>query len=258
VSLPLSNISSWSGGGGSPQQITADSNYPFAGRQFGGGTRSTIRGTRAFGSGYPYGVTDNSTIAGRPFPYGVWPIYWGNNITGSDEYGPGLDPIRPGGPLVIQAIVNSTSNETYYHITDRDTALAIMTSFVTWCHVTPAWPTIYEPGNSTNTIGIENVIQYYRASSYALAVEAYNNTRALNSSTDTSNADFDPLPDFVTNSTFRQCLDGVIANALPIIDGNLKHSYLGLILGRIFGILGYPILVVLWSVWQKIGHYFSN
>jgi hypothetical protein len=199
-------------------------------------------------------VTNNSTIAGRPFPYGVWPIYWGNNITGSDEYGLGLDPIRPGGPLVIQAIVNSKSNETYYHITDRDTALAMMTSFVTWCHVTPAWPTIYEPGNSTNTIGIENVIQYYRASSYALAFAGYNNSRALNSSTEASDADSDPLPDSVTNSTFRQCIDGVIANALPIIDGPSKHSYLGLILGLVLGIFGGPALLILWRVLALIWH----
>jgi hypothetical protein len=196
-------------------------------------------------------VTNNNTIAGRPFPYGVWPLYWGNNTAGSDEYGPDLDPIRPGGPLVIQTLApmpniwNVTSGEVYYHITDRDTALAIMESFVTWCHVKPAWPEIYEPGNSSNSIGIENVIQYYRASSYALAFQEYNNSFARNATAPYDESD--PLPSLVEYSPFRQCLDHVVANAIPIVDGPPpKENYVGLIVGLVVSIFWIPIVMGLW------------
>ena len=86
-------------GGGANWTISNDTSHPFAGREFGGGTRSDMRGTRVFGSGYTYGVNDTSTLAGRAFPYGVWPLYWGDGFMGTDEYGSVLDVIRPGGQL---------------------------------------------------------------------------------------------------------------------------------------------------------------
>lgn len=253
------NISSWSGGGGPIQSITDDSGHPFAGRRFAGGDRSTIRGTRAFGSGYPYGNDDPNTVAGRPFPYGVWPLYWGDNFKGSAEYGAHLDTVRPGGPLVIQLIApikghwETSSDEVYYIITDKDTALAMMTSFATWCHVVPEWPKIYEPDNPNNTIGVQNVVRYYRASSFALAFEGYTNAFALNTTTEASLDESTPLPDLVTDSNFYQCVEGVIANAIPIINGLHKKSNLGLILGVIFGIFGAPILICffIFGMWLK-------
>jgi hypothetical protein len=64
-----------SNGGGSPWDISNDTNHPFAGRQFGGAERRDLNGTQIFGSGYPYGNGNRTTIAGRPFPFGLWPIY---------------------------------------------------------------------------------------------------------------------------------------------------------------------------------------
>ncbi|PVG01617.1 hypothetical protein CPB86DRAFT_781415 [Serendipita vermifera] len=248
------NVSSWSGGGGQKLNISTDSFHPFAGREFGGGDRSTIRGTRAFGSGYPYGKNDSSTISGRPFPYGVWPLYWGQNIKGSDEYGSQFDTVRPGGPLVIQAISsttahwNVTNDETYYMLTDRDTAIAIMTSFVTTCHVTPVWPEIFDPGNSP--IKIENVIQYYRASSCALGFKGYNNSHALNTTTEATYAESDPLPEVIMYSPFHHCIDSVMADALPIMDRPPKKTNkVKMILIIVFSIFGLPIL---WGIWALI------
>jgi hypothetical protein len=248
------NISSWSGGGGPILNISDDSSHPFAGRSFGGATRDRLRGTRAFGSGYPYGNISSTTISGRPFPFGVWPLWWGQNFMGSDEYGPQLDTVRPGGLLVVQPVTstdptwnNITSEETYHIVADRDTNLAIMTSIVTWCHATPLWATIFDP--ETSPIKPENVIQYYRASSFALAFKGYNNTFARQVNTEAPITDSTPLPDFVEYSPFRNCVDGVIMDALPIVDSQpADDGGLGTTLGIVFGIFGIPILCFFWCI----------
>lgn len=172
---------------------------------------------------------------------------------GSDEYGPHLDPIRPGGLLVVQPVTSTTkewstltSEETYWIVTDRDTNLAIMTSIVTWCRATPMWPTIFDP--ETSPVKLENVFQYYRASSFALAFKGYNNTFAREPNTGATIEQSTPLPDVLKTSQFLQCVDGVIMDALPIVDGPPADDgdNLGEILGIVFGIFGIPILVFLW------------
>lgn len=239
-------MSSWSGGGGPRLKLPDDSSlWPFAGREFGGGDRSTIYGSRTFGSGYPYGVTSNQSISSRPFPYGVWPIYWGSNYTGSDEYGPSLDPFRPGGQLVTIP-VSKTSSETYYLVGDRDSAILVMTSMVTWCHAIPAWPSLFDP-TSLTSVRPENIIQYYRASSFALAYLGYNNTFALNN-TSTEATESDPLPNDILNSTFRSCVDAAIADAIPILDQPRKKTPVGVTIGIVFGIFGIPCLIGLYMI----------
>jgi hypothetical protein len=228
--------------------VQSDSNHPFAGREFGSSGRGTLKGTQIFGSGYPYGNTDNSTIAGQPFPYGLWPIYWGDNITGSDEYGAALGGLRPGGQLVTIPLktqtqyYNVTDEETYYLIGDRDSVLFMMISLVTSCHVTPAWPSKFNPGSPNSTVKIESVIQYYRASSFALVYLQYNNTAALGNR-NTESTESTPLPDVVVYSSFRHCIDDVIMDALAIMDQASDEGSLGGILGPIFGTLGIPILL---------------
>jgi len=246
-------MDAWSGGGGGQWQIQNDSFHPFAGRAFGGATRKSIKGTGVFGSGYPYGGTDNSTVSGRPFPFGVWPIYWGDNFMGSDEYGPQYDGFRPGGQLVTIQVKsqpnhgNITENDIYYTVGDRDSSLAIMVSFVTWCNAVPAWPTKFQPTSPNSTVQIENVINYYRASTFALASTNYNNTFARNATTDPNGST--PLPDTIKYSQFWQCLDGVVSNALIIMNQPPpKPTPLGVTLGIVFGILGIPILMFLWWI----------
>ncbi|KAG8762723.1 hypothetical protein FRC15_008397, partial [Serendipita sp. 397] len=124
----------WGGGGGKFVTISKDSKHPFQGRTFGGAKRKEIRGTRAFGSGYPYGVGNQSTIARRPFPFGVWPLYWDQNFMDSSEYGPQYDAIRPGGFLAYAPLrttkdhFNVTENEVYYAVGDRESLLLTMIS----------------------------------------------------------------------------------------------------------------------------------
>lgn len=252
-------VQAWSGGGGDRWTITNDSNYPFAGREFGAADRWTLKGTQTFGSGYPYGNVDNSTIAGRPFPYGLWPLYWGNNITGSDEYGPALDGIRPGGQLVTiplkteDGTFNITEGEMYHIIGDRDSATFMMISLVTSCHVTPAWPSKFDPTSPNSTVKMENVVHYYRASSFALASPGYNNTFA-HGNTNTESTESTPITDNMLYSEFHKCLDDVILNALPIMNWPPEPSNtLGDTMGIVFGILGIPILVGIG--WVAIGIY---
>ncbi|KAG8845404.1 hypothetical protein FRB91_001821, partial [Serendipita sp. 411] len=86
----------------------------------GGAKRNEIRGTRAFGSGYPYGVSNQTTIARRPFPFGVSPLYWDQNFMDVDEYGPQYDAIRLGGFIASVPLGTTTqqfnvmSDEMYY------------------------------------------------------------------------------------------------------------------------------------------------
>ncbi|KAG8809548.1 hypothetical protein FRC18_004501 [Serendipita sp. 400] len=212
----------WGGGGGKFVEISKDSKHPFQGRTFGGAKRKEIGGTRAFGSGYPYGGGNQSTVAGRPFPFGTWPLYWDQNFMNSSEYGPQYDAIRPGGLLVYvplrttQDHFNVTQDEVYYAVGDRDSLLLIMISYVTWCHVIPAWPSKFDPTLPNSTIKLENVVQYYRASSFALASPTYNNTFARIPNSDTK--DSTPLPDVMEYSPFRKCIDNVTKDALAIMN----------------------------------------
>ncbi|PVF90777.1 hypothetical protein CPB86DRAFT_803306, partial [Serendipita vermifera] len=209
-------MSVWGGGGGKHNRIpdvsTADGAFggignPFSGREFGGGDRNGMYGTRAYGSGYPYGGDGSSTsIAGRPFPYGVWPISWGPNYMG--------------GPLGIVRIgsknkskwTNITDDEVYEMIGDKESLAFMMADLVDWCAVTPQWPRMFNP-TAANSTKPENVIQYYRASSFALAFSGYNNTFALASSNPITTQSFDqsvPLPPFLAYSPFLHCINDTI------------------------------------------------
>jgi hypothetical protein len=237
-------MSAWSGGGGPIWKLENDTANPFAGRDYGSGDRSTIYGSRAYGSGYPtwsYPVSDPATIAGRGFPYGVWPIPWAGNYSGSAEYGAETAELfRPGGrvvqvpllPTVASGNYSSVEEETYWLIGDRDSTLSILTSMVDWCHAEPVWPELFEAaddaigvaGNNTGQ-GVKfhpgNIFQYYRASSFALAYPHYNNTYAhppLNTSTLLTHDQSTPLDDVMNYSPWLRCINETIANALPILD----------------------------------------
>ncbi|KAG8870092.1 hypothetical protein FRC20_000411 [Serendipita sp. 405] len=215
----------WGKGGGKFVKISNDSQHPFQERTFGGAKRQEIRGSTVFGSGYPYGANDLTTVARRPFPFGTWPLWWDRDFMGSSEYGPHLDAIRPGGLLVSVPLrtttkhFNVTEGEVYYAIGDRESLLPLMISYVTWCHIVPAWPSKFDPALSTSAIKLENVIQYFRASSFALATPAYNNTFARQTTTaPSSDEPSTPLPESIQCSPFRLCIDNVTFNALAIMN----------------------------------------
>ena len=251
----------WGSGGGSSWTIGNDSAHPFAGRQYGGGRRRDIRGSRRFGSGYPWDSDDSSTLSGRGFPFGVWPLWWGDNFMGTNEYNSTKDTIRPGGQLVTAIVqlndtkyfTNSTRDETYYVLGDVQSVTYMMISLVTWCHTTPAWPKKFNPLAANATIRLENVIQYYRASSFALTSPLYNNTLAR--VRDANSQESTPLPNSIVTSEYRKCLDGVIANALPIMNKPPFNYGWKFNIAMIFGFLGIPILIGIVVVGYYTGYY---
>ncbi|KAG8816482.1 hypothetical protein FRC17_000319, partial [Serendipita sp. 399] len=196
----------WGNGGGPFVQISNTSHHPFQYRTLGGAKRAEICGTRAFGSGYPYGAKDPSSVAGRPFPFGTWPLWWDQNFMGSGEYGPHLDAIRPGGMLVTVPLqtttehFNITDEEAYHIVGDKESVLLLMISYVTWCHITPAWPSRFDPTRSNSTVRLENVVRYYRASSFAISSPNYNNTFARSSLSNSTEST--PLPPSIEYSPF--------------------------------------------------------
>ncbi|KAG8818919.1 hypothetical protein FRB91_009062 [Serendipita sp. 411] len=220
----------WGEGGGKFVKISKDSHHPFEGRTFGGAKRREIRGSRAFGSGYSYGSGNHSTIARRPFPFGTWPLWWDQDFMESSEYGPHMDAIRPGGLLVLVPLrttrehFNVTDEEVYYAIGDRESMLPLLISYVTWCHVVPVWPSKFDPTLSNSLVKLENVIQYFRASSFALASPAYNNRFARQSMTEGTSS---PLPDLIEYSLFRRCVDDVTYHALAIMNRPPELTPLG-------------------------------
>jgi hypothetical protein len=255
-SMDSGSVSAWGGGGGPQRTIPGDSAFPFAGRQYGGGDRSTIYGTRSYGSGYPYGVNSSSNdISGRPFPYGTWPISFGNYRGGQEFLDASIDLLRPGGPMAVVKVSSTdtqkwpgiSSTEVYDMLGDTESLLFMMADLVDWCHATPQWPAAFDP-TASSAVRPENIIQYYRSSSFAMAYSAYNNTFATaNQSTSQSLTDSTPLPSIVASSSFWSCINDTIGVALPILDAppspDLPGWVYALIIAAPFIIAAIPIYI---------------
>jgi hypothetical protein len=239
-----SRSANYFGGGGGRPFILSDASV-FHGRQMGGGARTDVPGTRAFGSGYPYSVGDikRTGIAGQPFPFGFWPIYW-RGRGHSDEYGVNstVAAQRPGGDQVlVQLVPNVTSsawnttaingiNETYWMIGDTQ-SVATLLSILVGNNTTDQYGCgvqnlTIQPFNSSNPqepVQFENVIQWYRSSSFALAYTGYNNSYdfpPLNETAGLGWNDSTPLPVQLQYSPFLNCINTTISAALPIIDSD--------------------------------------
>ncbi|KAG8814070.1 hypothetical protein FRC17_001299 [Serendipita sp. 399] len=269
LTLDSITISSESGGGGPRATIPSTSTNglsvppgftnPFVGREYAGGDRSHIYGTRAYGSGYPYGADDSSSLRGRPFPHGMWPISWGPEYLGGGEYwGEDVEFMRPGGSLgLVNVATEDTTewpgvgkDEVYWMIGDKESLVYMTSKLVDACYISPAWARRFDPasstatnGSTTNSIHVltaqprpENVIQYYRSSSFALAYPSYNNTFALTSSNPSTAHDSTPLPDALLSSAFLKCVNETIGSTVPIAD-SLANDDGGLSAGAIAGIV---------------------
>ncbi|CAE6528263.1 unnamed protein product [Rhizoctonia solani] len=224
------------GQGGGP--VTTISSGAFSGRSIGSGTRQQVYGNSRYGSGYTYG--GGSSVAGRGFPFGYWPVFVpvtaGAGYYGYREYGPANNDSRPGGPMQ-QALVRSTewpaegaggnttinnATASYYLVGDADTVSAVMEALVAQCSVANATGTPVDDNNST--VHVEQAVQYYRSSSFMLALTSYNNSASLpsNAPTDNNTAPLPPSADTPlptgTNTTFLNCLNETIGAAIPIMD----------------------------------------
>ncbi|EUC57521.1 catalytic domain thiamin pyrophosphokinase, putative [Rhizoctonia solani AG-3 Rhs1AP] len=227
--------SSYGAGGGS---VTSISSGAFIGRPIGGGARPQVYGNSRYGSGYTYG--GGSSVAGRGFPFGYWPVFVpigaGAGYYGYREYGPANNDSRPGGQMQ-QALIRSsdwpadggggnttTNNATasYYIVGDADSVSAVMDALVAQCSVVNATGTAVNDNNST--VHVEQAVQYYRASSFMLALTSYNNSANLPSNAPADNNTAAPPPSADTplpagtNTTFLNCLNETIGESVPIMD----------------------------------------
>jgi len=227
------SVASWNQNTASPYSpgdstistIQPGSSVYFVGRQIGGGTRTQVYGTSVYGSGYPYGLY-GTYVAGRPLPFGFWPVYWGDNYYGGEEYGPAHNSSRPGGEQVTYALLLTNNNSsspasTFYLIGDVQSASYIASALTTNCSL--AAPTNVSDG----TIQPSQVVQYYRASSFALALASYNFTPAsqsydplVNTSLVDSSSYYEISTPPITgvNMSLLACVNATIGAALPLLD----------------------------------------
>ncbi|TDL24749.1 hypothetical protein BD410DRAFT_718553 [Rickenella mellea] len=249
-------------GDGKGKKFTLGPSTPFPGRLAGSGTRSQIYGTSRYGSGYPYGAT-GSYISGRPFPFIFYPIAITEyDYYGSTEYRNVSATSRPGGQ-VVEAVVqplNDTSGVTYRIVGDDSSVTAVYAALATNCSI--ANPTItnttvapFNPGTYPQP---EQVIQWYRASSFALSLDSYNNSAALFSNMPLSSnqsalplSSDTPLP-AGQNSTFLKCLNTTIAASVPLrsVEGLSGNAIAYLVICSLAAPL--VLIVVGWAIYRRI------
>ncbi|KAG8835430.1 hypothetical protein FRC17_003329 [Serendipita sp. 399] len=221
ISYPVINTGGrvsnyFSEGGGKPLTLAAPSR--FAGREMGGGSRSDVAGTRSYASGYISSNGREGSVVGRALPFGFWPLYWFGHGQ-SDEYGGSQDIDHErlgGGQVIVQLAPNATAasynvsavngiNETYWMVGDKESVTTMLSLLVDTDseEFSPYGYGVLNntilPFNSTNsTIRFSHVIQWYRASSFALAYEGYSNTFAFPPLNETSGVGWNastPLPE---------------------------------------------------------------
>jgi hypothetical protein len=115
----------------------------------------------------------------------------------------------------------------------------------------------FDRQSSTRTVRPEQVVQYYRASSFALSLDIYNNTASLpvNQPKDNDTAPSvladTPLPAGL-NKAFLACLNATIGFSVPLIEaktsqalskGTLAVIIIGSIFGAILLFVGLTLLV---------------
>ncbi|KAH9923466.1 uncharacterized protein BXZ73DRAFT_103900 [Epithele typhae] len=210
-------------GDGSAKVVPIPAGEPFAGRTYGGGTRANIYGTSTYGSGYP-GLRAGE-VAGRGFPFVFWPVVWGTGAAYTaaylldQEYGAPDNATRPGGRLMQAALLASASNTTLHVLADAATVSALLLALQESCGA------VLVPGSLAPNASVafdgdgarplpEQVVQYYRASSVALALDGYNNSAAVGRDT-RADAGATPLPGWVDGGPLA-CVNETIGASAPL------------------------------------------
>lgn len=159
---------------------------------------------------------------------------------------------RPGGNLVSAIVQPSynTSSVTYRLVGDNSSVSAVFAAVVANCSVANNTNSIvaFTPSDDDDSSGPwplpEQVIQWYRASSFALTLDGYNNTAALPSNQPSSNSTTNftrlgdtPLPTNL-NMTFLNCVNYTTGASVPLMDptsNKLNAAQItGIVVGGIF------------------------
>lgn len=156
---------------------------------------------------------------------------------------------RPGGNLVTAVLQPSfnISSITYRLVGDNASVIAVFDALVVNCSIVNSSSAItpFTPSPSTWPLP-EQVVQYYRASSFALSLDVYNNTASLPSNQPTSNNSAPPniadtaLPSGL-NITFLACVNMTVGASVPLEDVSSGKKISG---GEIAGIVFAAIIAI--------------
>ncbi|KAJ1301907.1 hypothetical protein OPQ81_000747 [Rhizoctonia solani] len=250
----LNGKTSSSGSRGGGTIITIPSGSRFTGRQAGGASRDNVYGGSYYGSGYPYGSYGSSWVGGRPLPFYYWPVYVGpQEYYGSSEYGPANSTDRPGGPMYTISVYTTdtkyNTSDVYRILGDQDSVATVLTALKSNCSVAGGTTFNYDPTSSDLAHAlprVESIIQWYRASSFALSLDGYNNSAsaitpaALSNNTHHLAAALPPatpLPSHL-NRAFLDCVNYTTASSLPLVDTGFSN---------LPPVNGLGLLFVLWT-----------
>jgi hypothetical protein len=151
---------------------------------------------------------------------------------------------RPGGNTSTALVKSSApaTNETYHLVGDAASVRAVLAAVIANCSAQDTTGQISTFDRAASHP--EQAVQYYRASSFALTLDGYNNSAALASNAPKDNATAlpsmadTPLPAYL-NGTFLACLNATAAFALPLVDppkrGLSKGAIAGIAVGATVG-----------------------
>jgi hypothetical protein len=163
----------------------------------------------------------------------------------------GREEKRPGGRTSTAEIRPKVPSilETYHLIGDEQSVRAVLIAVMSNCSVQwqDAKRTVatFNRDSTNKTVWPERVVQYYRASTFALSLDTYNNTASLpvNQPKDNNTAPpvlaDTPLPGGLSTA-FLACLNATIAFSVPLIEVDTRKQLnnaetAGVALGCIFG-----------------------
>ncbi|KIY63113.1 hypothetical protein CYLTODRAFT_403692 [Cylindrobasidium torrendii FP15055 ss-10] len=202
----------------------------FAGRSVGGGTRANVYGSSIYGSGYP-GVAGRG-VAGRGFPFFFWPLSFGAvggagaaSYLHQDEYGRPDNSSRPGGPQMTAAFQSNTTASIFRIVADNNTAVDLIDQIDASCSRYLTSSTADAVAYDAALLKPEQVVQYYRASSAALALDGFNNTAALSESEPEKNLNVVvpesvgiPVANTMVDIVLLACLNSTIGTTIDLAD----------------------------------------
>lgn len=144
------------------------------------------------------------------------------------------------------------TSDVYRILGDMESVSTVLSALQSNCSVVGGTIFSYDPTSSDlahSLPRVESVIQWYRASSFALALDGYNNTvaasnlpAALSNNTQQLVATLSPatpLPGHL-NRAFLDCVNYTTASSIPLIDAGLSNAP---------PIQGLGLLCLLWSIW---------
>jgi hypothetical protein len=161
---------------------------------------------------------------------------------------------RPGGKTATVPIKSKDSSitEQYHLIGDDSSVRAVLDSLQSNCSIQDTSNQIatFDRDASVKSVWPEQVVQYYRSSSFALSLDSYNNTASLfsnqpkdNNTAPAAMADT-PLPVNI-HASFLICLNSTIAFAVPLIEADRPGLSKGVIAGIVMAsIFGFFLLVI--------------